>query len=73
MTSTTIALPGYRFVEPIYEGSRTRLYRGQRTWDQIPVIVKLLKSEYPTLCELTQFCNHYAVAKDLDLPEIVQT
>ena len=73
MTSTTIALPGYRFIEPIYEGSRTRLYRGQRTWDQIPVIVKLLKSEYPTLCELTQFCNHYAVAKDLDLPGIVQT
>ena len=73
MTSTTIAPPGYRFIEPIYEGSRTRLYRGQRTWDQIPVIVKLLKSEYPTLCELTQFCNHYAVAKDLDLPGIVQT
>ncbi|HEY9600818.1 MAG TPA: serine/threonine-protein kinase PknK, partial [Allocoleopsis sp.] len=66
------ALNGYRVIEKIYEGSRTQVYKGIRLLDQKPVVLKLLKSEYPTFNEIVQFRNQYAIAKNLDLPGIVK-
>ncbi|GET38297.1 multi-sensor signal transduction multi-kinase [Microseira wollei NIES-4236] len=43
-----------------------------RDRDQKPVILKLLKNEYPTFNELVQFPNQYAIAKNLDIPGIVK-
>ena len=67
-----ISLPGYRILQKIYENSRTLIYRAQQTSDQIPVVIKLVKAERPTLAELAYFRNQYAVAKNLDLPSIVR-
>jgi len=72
MTSTMVTLPGYRVIEKIYDGTRTLVYRGQQELDQKPVVLKLLKSEYPTFSELVQFRNQYTIAKNLDLAGIVQ-
>ncbi|HEY9614982.1 AAA family ATPase [Allocoleopsis sp.] len=72
MTSTIVTLPGYRVIEKIYDGTRTLVYRGQQELDQKPVVLKLLKSEYPTFSELVQFRNQYTIAKNLDLAGIVQ-
>ncbi|MDY7013352.1 MAG: AAA family ATPase, partial [Cyanobacteriota bacterium] len=65
MTSTAIALPGYRVTELLHESSRTLVYRGYREADQKPVILKLPRNEYPSFNELLQFRNQYAIALHL--------
>lgn len=70
--NATVALAGYRLVEPLYCGSRTAVYRGIRLADDRPVALKLLQQDYPTFHDLLQFRNQYAIAKNLDIPGIVR-
>jgi PAS domain S-box-containing protein len=72
MSSTAVTLTGYRILDKIYSGSRTQVYRGVRSHDQKPVVLKLLLSQYPTFKELVQFRNQYTITKNLDLPGIVK-
>ncbi|MDB9515329.1 AAA family ATPase [Kamptonema animale CS-326] len=72
-TLTTIQIPNYQVIETVYSGSRTLVYRGIRTHDQLPVIIKLLKNDYPSFSELVQFRNQYTITKNLNSPPIVQT
>ncbi|MEG4444399.1 AAA family ATPase [Microcoleus sp. AT9_B5] len=63
----------YQILETVYSGSRTLVYRAIRTSDRLPVVIKLLKNEYPTFSELVQFRNQYTIAKNLCQPGIIQT
>ncbi|MEL6900385.1 MAG: AAA family ATPase [Cyanobacteria bacterium J06606_4] len=64
-------LSGYCFTEKLYEGDRTVVYRGIREQDRHPVVVKLLKDDYPSFSDLVKFSNQYSIAKDLNLPNVV--
>ncbi|MBD2679426.1 MULTISPECIES: ATP-binding sensor histidine kinase [Nostoc] len=68
----TFSIPGYNLVEQLYCGSRTIVYRGIRELDGQPVVIKLLKREYPTFNELLQFRNQYSIANNLEIPGIVR-
>ncbi|MEH1941128.1 MAG: serine/threonine-protein kinase, partial [Nostoc sp.] len=68
----TIRIAGYQIIEQLYSGSRTQVYRAVRECDRLPVVIKLLKREYPTFSELVQFRNQYAIAKNLDIPGIIK-
>ncbi|MEG4468689.1 AAA family ATPase [Microcoleus sp. AT9_B5] len=70
---TNVQIPNYQIISTVYSGSRTLVYRAVRTHDQLPVVIKLLKNEYPTFNELVQFRNQYTIAKNLNSPSIVQT
>ncbi|WP_204103748.1 MULTISPECIES: ATP-binding sensor histidine kinase [Spirulina sp. CCY15215] len=70
---TTIKILNYQITETVYSGSRTIVFRGIRTNDQLPVVIKLLKNDYPTFSELVQFRNQYTIAKNLHSPLIIQT
>ncbi|MHC5822464.1 MAG: AAA family ATPase, partial [Nostoc sp.] len=72
MVETQVDVPGYRIGESIYNSTRTLVYRGWREADQTPVVIKLLKSVYPTLIELAQFKNQYTIGKILNVSGIVQ-
>ncbi len=72
MVEATVNIPGYRVLEKIYTGTRTLVYRGLRKQDQQPVVIKLMRNEYPSFNELVQFRNQYTIAKNLDIPGIVQ-
>ena len=72
MIETTISLCGYTIGTKLYEGTRTRVYRGTRTADGCGIVIKLLRQEYPSFSELVQFRNQYAIAKNLDLPGIIK-
>lgn len=72
MTDNMLKIPGYRLTEQIYNGSRTQVYRGLSEYNQTPVVIKLLLSEYPTFGELVQFRNQYTITKNLDIPGIVK-
>ncbi|MEG4584335.1 AAA family ATPase [Microcoleus sp. MOSTC5] len=66
-----IPLAGYRLTEQIYAGSRTLVYRGVRDSDRTPVVIKLLRNEYPNFNELVGFRNQYTIAKNLNFPSII--
>ncbi|MEH2205635.1 MAG: AAA family ATPase [Nostoc sp.] len=68
----TLRIAGYQIVEQLYSGSRTQVYRAIRECDRLPVVIKLLKREYPTFTELVQFRNQYAIAKNLNIPGIIK-
>ena len=65
-------IPGYGIVEQLYLGSRTAVYRAVQTAQQRPVVIKVLRREYPSFGELVQFRNQYTITKNLPIPGIVQ-
>ncbi|MEG4199716.1 AAA family ATPase [Microcoleus sp. Pol12A5] len=69
----SIQIPNYQILQTVYSGSRTLVYRAIRTSDRLPVVIKLLKNEYPTFSELVQFRNQYTIAKNLCQAGIIQT
>ncbi|NET48432.1 MAG: AAA family ATPase, partial [Merismopedia sp. SIO2A8] len=72
MDEALTSIPNYRLTEQLHEGSRTLVYRGRSLTDDQPVVIKLLKGEYPSFKELVQFRNQYAIAQHLDISSIVQ-
>ena len=70
---TEINIPGYDFLEKLYDGSRTLVYRGVRKHDGKPVVIKVLKNLLPTFGELVQFRNQYTIAKNINQPGIIET
>ena len=64
--------PDYQILEPIYQSDRTLVYRGANRKDSQPVIIKLMRNEYPSFNELVQFRNQYAIAKNLQIEGIVK-
>ncbi|MEH1966110.1 trifunctional serine/threonine-protein kinase/ATP-binding protein/sensor histidine kinase [Nostoc sp.] len=73
MASTQVSISGYHVSEQLYNGSRTLVYRGYKETDQQPVVIKLLKNPYPSFTELLSFCHQYTIARNLNLPGIIQT
>ncbi|MBE8986735.1 ATP-binding sensor histidine kinase [Nostoc sp. LEGE 12450] len=73
MISSVVTIPGYQVSEELYNGSRTLVYQAVRETDQQPVVIKLLKNPYPSFIELLSFRNQYTIAKNLNLPGIIQT
>ncbi|MGK7904405.1 MAG: AAA family ATPase, partial [Hormoscilla sp.] len=72
MTSTKTKIPGYSNLELLHSSQRTIVYRGLQNESKQPVVIKLLKQEYPTFRELVHFRNQYAIAKNLDVPGVVK-
>ncbi|KST68037.1 trifunctional serine/threonine-protein kinase/ATP-binding protein/sensor histidine kinase [Mastigocoleus testarum] len=64
-------IPKYQICEQLYQGSRTKVYRAIRKQDSLPVVIKLLTSEYPSFNELLQFRNQYFITKKLNVPGII--
>lgn len=65
-------IASYRLTQFLYEGSRTRVYRGVRWADEQPVVLKWLKGEFPSIHDLLRLRNHYTIAKNLPGPGITQ-
>ncbi|MEI6332718.1 MAG: serine/threonine-protein kinase PknK [Pseudanabaena sp. ELA645] len=71
-TNSFPAISGYSLVEQIYTGSRTAVYRAVQMSTQRPVVIKVLRREYPNLGELVQFRNQYTITKNLPIAGIVK-
>jgi predicted ATPase/signal transduction histidine kinase len=67
-----ITLPGYEIADKIYESSRTLVYRGVRSNDQKPVVIKTLRNQYPTPRDVAVFRKQYSLATDLSILGIVR-
>ncbi|BAY60583.1 two-component hybrid sensor and regulator [Calothrix brevissima NIES-22] len=64
-------IPGYQISSQLYASSCTSVYRAIREQDGLPVVIKLLNSQFPSFNELLQFRNQYTISKNLRIPGIV--
>ncbi|MEG3935910.1 MULTISPECIES: AAA family ATPase [unclassified Microcoleus] len=72
MASITNIFRGYQINEQIYAGNRTLVYRARRSSDQQPVVIKLLRNDFPRFHELVHFRNQFVITKNLEIPGTVK-
>ncbi|MEM9538511.1 MAG: AAA family ATPase [Cyanobacteria bacterium P01_E01_bin.42] len=73
-------LASYQETQPIYTGSRTRVYRAIHVGDTTSVtqsdrqsfIIKVLRNPNPDFSELVRFRNQYVITRHLEHPTIVR-
>ncbi len=62
-----MAITRYEIREKIYESANSLVYRGSRQLDNQPVILKMLKQDYPTSAELTRYQKEYEIIRSLKM------
>ncbi|WP_411683186.1 diguanylate cyclase domain-containing protein [Clostridium thailandense] len=67
-----INIPGYNLSEKVYEGNKTIICSGIRLNDGMPVLLKLLCSEYPNLCDVIKLKNEYELNQKIHSNNIVK-
>ena len=67
-----ISRPDITIVNQIYESVNSSVYRGIINKNQQPVIVKLLKEDYPTPAELSRYQQEYEITRRLNLEETIK-
>jgi predicted ATPase/serine phosphatase RsbU (regulator of sigma subunit)/tRNA A-37 threonylcarbamoyl transferase component Bud32 len=60
-----IKIPNYQIHTQIDESINSLVYRGVRKTDNQPVIIKILKKDYPTQEELTSYRQEYNIIRQL--------
>ncbi|MEG4200020.1 AAA family ATPase [Microcoleus sp. Pol12A5] len=68
-----IVLSGYEIIEKIYEGVRTVVYRAKKDGYAQPVIIKIIKYDYPSLEQITNLRQEFIITQNLDCEGIVKT
>ncbi|MCT7953117.1 AAA family ATPase [Ancylothrix sp. C2] len=63
---------GFSIQAQIYESANSLVYRGIRESDNQPIILKLLKENYPTPKELARYRTEYEITKSLNLTGVVK-
>ncbi len=69
---SSLQILGYEITERLYLGARTVVYRAMQEGAQRSVVIKMLRREYPSVNELAQFRHQYSIAKNLEIPGIIQ-
>jgi len=64
--------PGYKIFRKIYESDRSLVYRGVRSTDGQPAILKILKQDYPTPAALARHKQEYEIIRSLNLAGVVK-
>jgi predicted ATPase/tRNA A-37 threonylcarbamoyl transferase component Bud32 len=67
-----LTISGYQILEQVYESQRSLVYRGLRNQDAHPIILKVLKKEYPTPEEIARFKLEYEIIRNLNLDGVVK-
>lgn len=67
-----ISLPQVTVKAKIYESANSLVYRGLREGDHTPVILKVLKENYPTPAELTRYKQEYEITRSLNIDGVVK-
>ncbi|MEK8019145.1 MAG: AAA family ATPase, partial [Candidatus Parabeggiatoa sp.] len=67
-----LTLPNYQIDRHIYESVNSLVYRGHRNEDNQPIILKMLKEDYPTPLALSRYRQEYEITHDLDLAGVIK-
>ncbi len=60
-----VNIPEYQVIEKIYESSNSQIYRGIRIEDNLPVILKILNTEFPTSEVIGRYKLEYEITRSL--------
>ncbi len=66
------ALTDYQIIAKIYESNGSLVYRAIHQQDNQPLILKILKQDYPTPAELTRYKQEYEITRSLNLDGVVK-
>lgn len=66
-----LTISGYTLAEQLYESAHSLIYRGHHNADNLPVILKMLKGEYPRPEELARFKREYEMTRSLDIDGVI--
>jgi PAS domain S-box-containing protein len=67
-----ITLPGYKVFKKLYESDRSLIYRARRDSDQLSVVLKVLRQEYPSPVAIARFQREYHILRSLNLEGVIQ-
>ncbi len=67
-----LQIDGYQILTQIYESINSFVYRGIRLQDNLAVILKVLKQDYPTPSELTRYKQEYEITRNLNTDGVVK-
>ena len=62
----------YQILAQIFESSNSLVYRANRRHDNQPVILKVLKEDYPTPAELTRYKQEYEITGYLNIEGVIR-
>ncbi|MCW6037432.1 AAA family ATPase [Spirulina subsalsa FACHB-351] len=65
-------LTNYTITSELNVGTKNLIYRGYRNRDQVPVIIKVPKEEYPSLRDIAKLKHEYETMQGLTLNHVVQ-
>ncbi len=66
-----INVPGYKIISQIHESTNSLVFRSIREKDTQPVILKVLKQNYPTLEEVCRYQREYNILRNLHIEGVV--
>ena len=64
-------IQGFQVRERLYESKNSLVLRGVRDSDGLPVVIKVLKNDFPTTGELARYRREFEITQSLDLPGII--
>ena len=67
-----LSIAGYTVTEQLYESAHTLVCRARRNHDGQPVILKILKADYPTPAELARYHKEYELLGRLRNADVIQ-
>ncbi len=65
-------MTNYQIIEKIYESANSLVYRATLKPDNKPIILKILKENYPTPSELTRYKQEYEITHSLNVDSIIK-
>lgn len=66
-----VAISGYEIIQTLHEGDRVAIYRAYSQQRDKPVIIKLLRVEYPTLEDITRLRHEYSILQNLQSAGVI--
>jgi predicted ATPase/serine phosphatase RsbU (regulator of sigma subunit)/tRNA A-37 threonylcarbamoyl transferase component Bud32 len=67
-----VNIKGYQILNQIYESANSLVYQAIREQGNQPVILKVLKEDYPTSAELTRYKQEYEITRNLNTDGVVK-
>ena len=67
-----ISLPGYQIEEKLYESYNSFVFRAISTGTQLPVVIKILKGEYPNPVRIVRFKQEFEILKNLNCDGVIK-
>ncbi|MBF0119646.1 MAG: protein kinase [Desulfobacterales bacterium] len=68
-----IDFPEYSVILKIYESSNSLVYSALKKSNNLPVIIKILKNDYPTIEEMDRYKQEYKITSNHNMQRIIKS